>query len=60
MFDNEVEPKVYETYTRRESMLKLREELLSVEEVRLNGREGISVNKLDEMMRKAISEAKNG
>ena len=34
-----------ETYNRREKMLKLREELLSVEEDRMRGSEGYSIHK---------------
>lgn len=36
-----------ETYNRREKMLKLREELLAVEEDRLAGRNGCTLNELD-------------
>ena len=36
-----------ETYNRREKMLKLREELLAVEEDRLAGRSGCTVDDLD-------------
>ena len=43
-----------ETYTRREKMLKLREELLAVEEERLNGSRGHSVDEVVSMMRNAI------
>lgn len=46
-----------ETYNRREKMLKLREELLSVEEDRLRGIEGYSVGEVTSMMRSAIREA---
>lgn len=46
-----------ETYNRREKMLKLREELLSVEEDRLRGSEGYSVGEVTSMMRSAIREA---
>ena len=45
-----------ETYNRREKMLKLREELLSVEEDRLRGSEGYSVGEVTSMMRSAIRE----
>lgn len=45
------------TYNRREKMLKLREELLSVEEDRLRGGEGYSVGEVTSMMRSAIREA---
>jgi prevent-host-death family protein len=46
-----------ETYTRREKMLKLREELLAVEEDRLHGAKGYTVNEVAAMMRDAIREA---
>lgn len=36
-----------ETYDRREKMLKLREELLAVEEDRLAGRKGCSIDELE-------------
>ena len=45
-----------ETYNRREKMLKLREELLSVEEDRMRGSEGYSVDEVTSMMRSAIKE----
>ena len=47
------------TYNRREKMLKLREELLAVEEDRLHGEKGYSVSDVSEMMRAAIREAVN-
>lgn len=46
-----------ETYNRREAMLKLREELLSVEEDRMHGSRGYSVDEVASMMREAIKEA---
>ena len=46
-----------DTYNRREKMLKLREELLAVEEDRLHGREGYSIDEVASMMRSAIQEA---
>lgn len=46
-----------ETYTRWEKMRKIREELLSVEEDRLRGDMGYSVNEVAAMMRSAIREA---
>lgn len=50
-----------ETYERREKMLKLREELLAVEEDRLHGKEGYTVDEVVSMMRNAIAEVqKNG
>ena len=48
---------VIETYNRREKMLKLREELLSVEEDRMRGSEGYSIDEVTSMMRSAIKEA---
>lgn len=49
-----------ESFTRREKMLKLREELLSVEENRLSGEKDYSVSEVTELMREAIREAQNG
>ncbi len=46
-----------ETYNRREKMLKLREELLAVEEDRIHGSKGYSVSEVASMMRDAIKEA---
>lgn len=46
-----------ETYNKREKMLKLREELLSVEEDRIAGRRGINVDELDTYLDKLINEA---
>lgn len=46
-----------ETYDRREKMLKLREELLAVEEDRVRGAAGCSVEEVAAMMRSAIREA---
>lgn len=46
-----------ETFSRREKMLKLREELLAVEEDRRRGSEGYSVDEVAAMMRDAIEEA---
>ena len=43
-----------ETYNKREKMLKLREELLAVEEDRIHGSKGYSVNDVADMMRNAI------
>lgn len=45
------------TYSRREKMLKLREELLAVEEDRMRGSKGYSIEKVTAMMRNAIREA---
>ena len=48
-----------DTYNRREKMLKLREELLAVEEDRMHGSNGYSVDEVSAMMRSAIQEAAN-
>lgn len=45
-----------ETFNRREKMLKLREELLTVEEDRVHGSQGYSVDEVAAMMRNAIRE----
>lgn len=45
------------TYNRREKMLKLCEELLAVEEDRMRGSKGYSVEEVTAMMRNAIREA---
>lgn len=45
-----------ETYNRREKMLKLREELLTIEEDRIHGSQGYSVNEVAARMRRAIKE----
>lgn len=49
-----------DTYNRREKMLKLREELLAVEEDRLHGSAGYSAQEVAAMMRSAIQEAAHG
>ena len=46
-----------ETFSRREKMLKLLEELLAIEEDRRRGSEGYSVDEVAAMMRDAIEEA---
>lgn len=46
-----------ETFNRREKMLKLREELLAVEEDRMRGSKGYSVDEVAVMMRSAIKGA---
>ena len=45
-----------DTFNRREKILKLREELLAVEEDRLTGREGISLDELDTYLEGLIAE----
>ena len=49
-----------DTFSRRESMLKLREQLVAVEEDRVAGKKGFSIDTVDEMMKKAIEESANG
>ena len=46
-----------ETYNRREKMLRLREELLAVEEDRLHGVKGYTVDEVAAMMNRVIEEA---
>ena len=46
-----------ESFTRREKMLKLREELLAVEEDRLSGRVGCTLDELDAFLNTVIDEA---
>lgn len=48
-----------DTFSRRESMLKLREQLVAVEEDRLMGKKGFSIDEMNEMMAKAIKESVN-
>jgi len=45
------------TFSRRESMLRLREQLVAVEEDRLAGKKGFLIDEADGMMKKAIREA---
>lgn len=45
-----------ETYNRREKMLKLREELLAVQEDRIAGRGGCSLEELDVYLDNVIAE----
>ncbi|MBR5974065.1 MAG: type II toxin-antitoxin system Phd/YefM family antitoxin [Clostridiales bacterium] len=46
-----------EAYNRREKMLKLREELVAVEEDRLAGRNGVSPDELEQYLKSVIDEA---
>lgn len=46
-----------ETYNRWEKMLKLREELLAIEEDRMAGRDGCSLDELDSYLEDIIAEA---
>ena len=45
-----------EAFNQREKMLKLREELLSIEEDRIAGRKGISIDDLDRKLDALIEE----
>ena len=45
-----------DTFTRREKMLQLREQLISVEEDRLSGRTGCTIDELDALLDAAINE----
>ncbi len=47
-----------ESFTRREKMLKLREELLAVEEDRLSGRPGYTLDELDAYLDEIINEVR--
>ncbi len=49
-----------EAFTRREKMLKLREELLAVEEDRLAGRAGVTPDELDKYLDGIINEVEHG
>ena len=49
-----------EAFTRREKMLRLREELLVVEEDRLAGRAGMSPDELDSYLENIIDEVEHG
>ena len=49
-----------ETFARRESMLRLRENLVAAEEDRLSGRPGHSIDEVSAMMKAAIREVLDG
>lgn len=49
-----------EAFARRESMLRLREQLVSVEEERLAGKYGYSIDEVASMMEKAVQEVIDG
>lgn len=49
-----------ETFSRRERMLKLREELLAVQEDRLAGRVGVKPDELDTYLEGIIDEVQHG
>ena len=47
------------SFERREKMLQLREELIAVEEDRLAGKPGFTINEFDDLMAKTIQESKD-
>ena len=49
-----------EVFTRREKMLKLREELLAVEEDRISGRVGFTIDEISKYLENIIDEVENG
>ncbi len=49
-----------EAFTRREKMLKLREELIAVEEDRLVGRAGVTPDELDSYLESIVDEVEYG
>ncbi|HHW74986.1 MAG TPA: type II toxin-antitoxin system Phd/YefM family antitoxin [Firmicutes bacterium] len=49
-----------DAFTRREKMLKLREELLAVEEDRMAGRIGVTPDELDSYLENTIDEVEHG
>ena len=49
-----------DTFTRREKMLRLREELLAVEEDRTAGRIGTTLDELESYLESMIDEVENG
>ncbi len=49
-----------ESFVRRESMLRLRENLIAAEEGRLNGKTGHSIDEVSAMMKSAIREVLDG
>ncbi|WP_027631035.1 type II toxin-antitoxin system Phd/YefM family antitoxin [Ruminiclostridium cellobioparum] len=49
-----------ETFARRESMLKLRENLIVAEEGRLYGKPGHTIDEVSEMMKVAVREVLDG
>lgn len=49
-----------EAFARRESMLRLREKLVAVEESRLSGKSGYSIDEVSDMVKAAVREVLNG
>jgi PHD/YefM family antitoxin component YafN of YafNO toxin-antitoxin module len=48
------------TFSKRESMLRLREHLVAIEEDRLNGKKGKSIDEVVSMLEKTVNEVTNG
>lgn len=49
-----------ESFSRREKMLKLREELIAVEEERIRGAKYYSIDEIDEFLNAVIEDVENG
>ncbi len=49
-----------ESFVRRESMLRLRENLIAAEEGRLNGKNGCSIDEVSNMIKTAVREVLDG
>ena len=49
-----------ESFRRREKMLKLREELLAIEEERMRGAKYYSIDEIDEFLDNVIEDVENG
>ncbi|TEB07714.1 hypothetical protein Psch_01269 [Pelotomaculum schinkii] len=49
-----------EAFARRESMLRLRENLIAAEEGRLSGKNGYSIDEVSSMMKAAVREVLHG
>lgn len=49
-----------DVHTRRERMLKMREELLAVGEDRISGREGVSPDELEDYLDAVMAEVEDG
>lgn len=49
-----------EAFARRESMLRLRENLVAAEESRLNGKSGYTIDEVSDMMKAAVREVLDG
>ncbi len=49
-----------EAFARRESMLRLRENLIVAEEGRLSGKSGYTIDKVSDMMKAAVREVLDG